>query len=48
MFSRAVSVGTRLKAWKTKPMLLPAQHGELACRESVAEVDVADEHLAAR
>ena len=47
MFSRAVSVGSRLNAWNTKPIALAAQPGELAVGQR-AEVDVADEHLAGR
>ena len=34
MFSAAVSVGTRLNAWKTKPMLVAAQQGELLLVEA--------------
>ena len=45
MFSAAVSVGTRLNAWKTKPIAVAAQQGELLVVER-AEVGVADEDLA--
>ena len=43
MFSIAVSVGTRLNAWKMKPTRVAAQLGELLVVER-GEVDVADEH----
>ena len=47
MFSMAVSVGTRLNAWKTKPSR--SRRSLVSFRSlSVGEVDVADEHLAAR
>ena len=42
MFSTAVSVGTRLNAWKMKPMR--SRRSCVSCLSlSVAEVDVADE-----
>ena len=47
MFSSAVSVGTRLNAWKMKPIL--SRRSCVSClSSSVGEVDVADEHLAGR
>ena len=41
MFSSAVSVGTRLNAWKTKPMR--SRRSSVSCLSSGAEIDVADE-----
>ena len=38
MFSSAVSVGSRLNAWKMKPTRVAAQRGQRACRSSVVTV----------
>ena len=45
MFSSAVSVGTRLNAWKTNPTRSRRRAGEVLVVEG-REIGVADEHLA--
>ena len=46
MFSSAVSIGSRLKNWKMKPMCSRRSLRQLACRSSSAMLGAVDRHVA--